>query len=291
MRQSPGIQSRRYRLALGPSLSKVGVAYRPTVAKDGAARRERYPIADPEEVADLESSFSEVAVALFAPGTVVECLARIVDMAEQTVDGCDGAGVVAVDAKGMVSTVAASNPLAAALDKVQVGVDEGPGLDASNLGLTFYAADLADDDRWPTFGPSAMTLNVRSVLAYSLSADRLSALNLYGFLPAAFGATDRAQGQLFATLARVALDAAEDRAVEEHRAENLAQALRTRELIGQAQGILMERERITADQAFAVLRRASQRMNLKLREVAETLVETGESPSPPPRRPRPDGRG
>ena len=57
-------------------------------------------------------------------------------------------------------------------------------------------------------------------------------------------------------------------------------------MVGQAQGILMERERITADQAFDVLRRASQYMNIKLREVAETLVETGESPetgpTPPP---------
>ena len=70
------------------------------------------------------------------------------------------------------------------------------------------------------------------------------------------------------------------------RAGNLTDALRTRELIGQAQGILMERERITADQAFDVLRRASQHMNIKLREVAETLVDTGESPNTGPPRPR-----
>ena len=123
------------------------------------------------------------------------------------------------------------------------------------------------------------------MLAYSLSANRLSALNLYAKLPHAFGATDRAQGQLFATLARLALDSAEERAADDKRAGNLTEALRTSELIGQAQGILMERERITADQAFDVLRRASQHMNIKLRDVAETLVETGESPQTGPKRP------
>ena len=120
------------------------------------------------------------------------------------------------------------------------------------------------------------------MIAYSLSAGRPSALNLYSRLPAAFGATDRAQGQLFATLARLALDFAEERASDERRTGNLIEALRTRELVGQAQGILMERERITADQAFDVLRRASQHMNIKLREVAATLVETGESPETGP---------
>ncbi len=90
---------------------------------------------------------------------------------------------------------------------------------------------------------------------------------------------------MFATLARLALDSAEERASDEKRTGNLIEALRTRELVGQAQGILMERERITADQAFDVLRRASQHMNIKLREVAATLVETGESPETGPTRP------
>jgi AmiR/NasT family two-component response regulator len=79
-------------------------------------------------------------------------------------------------------------------------------------------------------------------------------------------------------LARLALDSAEERITSASKARNLAEALQTRELIGQAQGILMERERITTDQAFDVLRRASQHMNIKLREVAQTLVDTGAPP-------------
>jgi hypothetical protein len=238
------------------------------------------PVPDADELLELEAAFSEVALSLFAAGTVEGTLQQIVDLAEHAVDGCDAAGVLVVSA-GRAETAAASRPLVVQLDQMQIDAEEGPCMDAALRGSTFYATDLHEDPRWPTFGRRALALGVRSVLAYSLSADRLSALNLYGRLPAAFGATDRAQGQLFATLARLALDSAEERAADDIRAANLAEALRTRELIGQAQGILMERERITADQAFDVLRRASQHMNIKLRAIAENLVETGESPPSP----------
>jgi hypothetical protein len=238
-----------------------------------------------DEFVDLENSFSGVALALFAEGTVRGTLQRIVSLAQHAVDGCEAAGILLIE-NGRATTAAASSELVVAVDQMQIDADEGPCLDASTRGSTFYAADLIDDPRWPTFGPLAVNAGIRSVLAYSISASRPSALNLYARLPAAFGATDRAQGQLFATLARLALDSAEDRASDERRTGNLIQALRTREMVGQAQGILMERERITADQAFDVLRRASQHMNIKLREVAETLVETGESPETGPTRPQ-----
>lgn len=236
-----------------------------------------------DDFLDLERTFSQVALALFARPSVEATLQEIVELAAHTVDGCDAAGIFTLD-DGQAVTAAASGPLVVVLDQAQVEADEGPCLDALNRGTTFYAVDLTVDLRWPIFGPAAVRAGVRSVLAYSLSGERLSALNLYSMLPAAFGATDRAQGQLFATLARLALDSAEERAADDKRAGHLIEALRTREMIGQAQGILMERERITADQAFDVLRRASQHMNLKLREVAENLIETGESPereSPP----------
>ncbi|HUP75146.1 MAG TPA: GAF and ANTAR domain-containing protein [Acidimicrobiales bacterium] len=231
-----------------------------------------------DELVDLETNLSEVALALFAPGTVQGTLQRIVDLAERAVDGCDAAGILVVE-RATVTTAAASSALVVLVDQLQIDANEGPCLDATRRGTTFYAADLVDDARWPTFAPAAMNAGIRSVLAYSLrSSGRASALNLYSRLPHAFGATDRAQGQLFATLARLALDSAEGKETDDRKTANLIEALRTRELIGQAQGILMERERITAAQAFDVLRRASQHINVKLREVAETLVDTGESP-------------
>ena len=233
---------------------------------------------DADQLLDLETAVSQVAVALFAAGTVQGTLQRIVDLAERAVDGCEAAGIF-LDDHGIVKTAAASSALVDVVDRLQIDAGEGPCLDASRSNATVYAADLIDDRRWPSFGPLAVAAGIRSILAYSLSADRPSALNLYAQLPTAFGVTDRAQGLLFATLASLALDSAQERASEEKRSRNLIEALRTRELIGQAQGILMERERITGDQAFDVLRKASQHMNVKLREVAEALIETGESPA------------
>ena len=233
-----------------------------------------------DEVEELERGFSALAVALFTSESVSSTLQAIVDLAVDTVDGCDAAGTLVLRG-GHLAGASVTSSLVRELDAAQIDAGEGPCLDASQSGVTFYAADLLDDARWPRFGPVAVGLGIRSVLAYPLLDDRHSALNLYGHLPSAFGATGRGQGLLFATLARIALGSAEDRESEEARSGNLREALQTREVIGQAQGILMERERITADQAFTVLRRASQALNVKLRDVAEKLVETGDAPTAP----------
>jgi hypothetical protein len=226
-----------------------------------------------DAISALECDLSFVASAHFAPGTVEGTLQLVVDLAVHTVDGCDAAGVFLVENE-RVLTKAYSDPLVIELDAMQFDADEGPCLDDVSEGGSFFAADLADDRRWPVFGPAALAAGIRSVLAFRLSAAHLSALNLYARLPSAFGVTDRAKGSIFAALAGVALDTAESREDERRTADNLHIALATSGVIGQAQGILMERERITADQAFDVLRRASQRLNVKLRQVAQNLVET-----------------
>ncbi len=227
---------------------------------------------------ELEQNLAEVAQALFATGSVERSLQLTVDLAVDTVDGCDAAGIF-VSRDDRVTTVAFTDAIVVELDDLQIASDEGPCMEALAGGRHPFASDLADDQRWPTFGPAAARAGIRSALAFRLSEQPVSALNLYARLPAAFGATDRAKGLIFATLAGLALDLAGERADDLLRVANLHDALRTRELIGQAQGILIERERITGDQAFDVLRRASQHLNIKVREVARTLVETGETPT------------
>jgi hypothetical protein len=126
---------------------------------------------------------------------------------------------------------------------------------------------------------------MRSLLPLPLLDDgALGALNLYARYPRAFGVIDRARGVLLGSLAALAFSSALNHEDEARRADNLRTALATREMIGQAQGILMERERLTSDEAFDILRRASQHLNLKLREVARDLVETGERPDTGPLR-------
>lgn len=234
---------------------------------------------------ELTRRFSETACALFSAGGVIDTLQRVVDLAVETIEGCDLAGVFVLG-DDSITTPVHTDPLVVEIDTLQHRCEEGPCLAAMAQRTTHYADDLADDARWPGFGPRATALGVRSALAVSLSGDgTLGALNLYARCAPAFGVVDRAKGVILAALAGLALSSAEAHDAEERRHDNLQLALVSREVIGQAQGILMERERITADQAFDVLRRASQHLNIKLKDVAQALVDTGERPqtgAPPP---------
>ena len=107
----------------------------------------------PEELLDLESNFSQVAVELFGSGTVEGTLQRIVDLAERTVDGCDAAGIARRRRRPGHDGRGQRRARRSSVDQLQIAADEGPCLDAAVGGSTFYAADLVDDARWPTFAP------------------------------------------------------------------------------------------------------------------------------------------
>jgi hypothetical protein len=234
---------------------------------------------------EVASAFAGIARTLFSDSTVGGTLQQIVDYAVVTVEGCDAAGISLLTKAG-ITTPVYSHPIALEVDSVQYETDEGPCLDAITKETIVYAEDLTDDPRWPVFGPRAAGLGMRSLLSCRLFANgTLGALNLYAGLPRAYGVVDRSKALIFATHAGMALGAAEaledatiSLSAEILRVENLRGALASREIIGQAEGILIERERITADQAFGVLRRASQHLNVKLREVAQYVVDTGEVP-------------
>lgn len=242
---------------------------------------------DPER-SDLAASFAQISQALYAAHTVQETLHRTVEFSVDTIDGCSGAGISFVQGDQIVTPVW-TEPKVLEVDEMQYRTGQGPCLDAIAKGESFYAADLLTDPRWPEFGPRAAEAGMRSLLSFCLSGDTpLGALNLYAEFPAAFGATDRAKGLIFATHAGIALAAAQDvedatkaLTVEIQRLENLHGALASRQAIGRAEGILMQRELITGEQAFDLLRRASQHLNIKLREVAQHVVETGDLPETP----------
>jgi GAF domain-containing protein len=241
-----------------------------------------------EEQHDLATSFAEISRALYSAHTVKETLHRIVDFSVETIEGCSGAGISFLQDNEIVTPVW-TEPRVLEVDELQYATGQGPCLDAIAQGQTFYADDLLTDERWPTFGPMAAEAGMRSLLSFCLFGDAtLGALNLYAQLPRAFSATDRAKGLIFATHAGVALAAAEDLEdatealeVEIEKLHNLNGALASRQVIGRAEGILMQRELITSDQAFDLLRRASQNLNTKLREVAQHVVDTGDVPPPP----------
>ncbi|MEO6124949.1 MAG: GAF and ANTAR domain-containing protein [Ilumatobacteraceae bacterium] len=234
-----------------------------------------------DDARDLEValSFAKIARVLASEHTEDAVYERVVDMALDTIDGADHAGIFVMEG-GVVRGKAVSDEFVNEIDAIQLAAAEGPCLDAMLDPHVTYccASDLSIALEWPSFGPRACNLGLRSVFSVRLFADRPVALNLYGRLPAAFGAVDRTKGLILASHAGTALMVVESRLAEIKRSHDLQSGLEMRSVIGQAQGIMMERERITATQAFDVLRRASQDLNLKLRDIAQRLVDTGEDP-------------
>jgi ANTAR domain/GAF domain len=245
---------------------------------------EGLPAIDSESLNELARNVAETAQILFTAGNVTDTLASLVDLGVATIDGCDFAGVFLVDGDS-VTTPAHTDPTVIAVDALQHECGEGPCLDAITHRIVFYAEDLSTDLRWPQFAPRAAATGIRSALALPISADaQLGAVNLYARFPIAFGVMDRAKAAILVSLASLALSVANSQEDQVRRTLTFQSALSSREIIGEALGILMEREKISADQAFDILRRASQHLNIKLREVAQNLVDTGEDPITGPAR-------
>lgn len=223
-------------------------------------------------------AFAEVARAL-AEGDVQQTLQKVVDMAVDTISGCDHAGISFLKG-GKGSTPAASDDVPLLVDAIQYETGEGPCLSAIREHDVFESGDLRLESRWPKFAARAQRdTGISSMLSFRLfvADDTLGALNLYSKAVDAFDERSRTVGLVFAAHAALALSTA-------IHGEQMDQALESRDLIGQAKGILMAREGVSADEAFDMLRRASQRLNVKLREIAGQMVDSAGAPprSPPP---------
>jgi GAF domain-containing protein len=185
------------------------------------------------------------------------------ELEEAFVD-CVGEDVV------FVVTIAVSEQLARELDQLQIDAGEGPCLDVLAGATSEYVADLDGDDRWPRFSVGAVAAGVRSVLALHLGRDATyGVLYLYARLPHAFGPTDRAQGGIFASHAGIALMQRRQHADDATRRSSTT--WRPQHTRGDRAGPRNPdgtRHRISARQAFNILRRASQHLNVKLKDVA-----------------------
>ena len=227
-----------------------------------------------ERPTDLARTFAEVARVLLAADSVQEALQKIVDLAVETVEGCDHAGVSVVRGRE-VTTPAASDCIPPLLDAIQYETGEGPCLDAIRETEVYVADDLSKEERWPRFSRrAAEEAGVASAVAFRLfvQEDTLGALNFFSKRTGAFREDDvKATGSVFAAHAAIAL-------VSARQQEHMERAVESRDVIGQAKGILMAQQHVTAEQAFDILRRASQRLNTKLVDVAARVAKTGEAP-------------
>ena len=214
-----------------------------------------------------------MAGSLLAEDTVQDTLDRIVQLAVDTVVGCDFAAVSLIQRR-QITTQASSGDVPRQVDAIQYEVDEGPCLEAIREHDVIHAPDLSREQRWPRFSQRTVDeTKIMSMLSFRLFAEEetMGALNLYSFDRGAFEDEATDVGLVFAAHAAVAL-------VTARRHEQMEKALASRDVIGQAKGIIMERAGVTEDEAFLRLKRASQRVNLKLSEVAERVTRTGEAP-------------
>ncbi|TYP90351.1 GAF and ANTAR domain-containing protein [Blastococcus xanthinilyticus] len=234
----------------------------------------------PEDAAALvQPAFDELAQLSFAEHSLESVLRKVTELATRILPGQPIASVTVVG-EGRPSTVATSGDLALRLDEFQYRTGAGPCLQAATTGQPAAVADTRADSPWPEFAAAAAADGCGSVLSYPLPVQEsvLGALNLYAREMAVSGARTQ---ELISRLAAYAVGPVSNMYLYEsavERAEHLEAALRSRAVIDQAKGILMERYKLTADQAFQVLARVSMQRNTKLRDVAGHFVLTGELP-------------
>jgi transcriptional regulator with GAF, ATPase, and Fis domain len=212
---------------------------------------------------------------LAAQSSVRETLDRIVSHAVALVEGCEAAGVMVVH-RGQVETLAASDNMVTVSDQLQSEFQEGPCFDATrNRHDAYRITDMhSENTRWPQYAKRARELGIGSTMGFLLYTDderNLGALDLYSSQVDAFGKDHEHVGWLLAAHAAVALSSAQHVA-------HLNDALETRQLIGQAVGVLMSRHKLTERQAWERLTRTSQNTNVKVRDLAETILYTGDLP-------------
>lgn len=201
-------------------------------------------------------------------------LVAVSRVAVAVVAPCDGASLT-MRRSGTPSVPAADGEWAVSLDRLQFVEQEGPCLDCLREGSIMRVRDLGVDSRFPSYGPKAAALGAHSALSLPLAADgrTVGALNLYSRRPDAFDNEALAVGELLAAHAALAVSAATAYFSSRDLAEQMRQALESRAVIEQAKGVLMATTGGSADEAFAALVERSQHGNVKLREVAQTVVD------------------
>jgi anti-anti-sigma factor len=203
----------------------------------------------------------------------------VITLASMVIGCADGVSVSLLR-DGHIMTVAASNQTILKMDASQYATREGPCLDASIEGRWFHVNSLDEETRWPAFIPLAKTLGIGAILSNPLHAQRrpVGALNIYSSAVAAFGQTEQELAAAFAAETSVILSHAGFGTSDAALARRLQGALRSREVIAQAQGVMMERASVGEDAAFDFLRRISQQSARPLRERAEHIIASTRRP-------------
>ena len=237
-------------------------------------------VATPDARHDLNEVLTRTARRLQEEhGDVEATLQAITTTSVSAVPHAENCSISYVTGRSKVQPRAATSERSQQADELQGRLGQGPCLDAVWEQEVVRVDDVAAAERWPEFAAGAAALGMGSMMCFQLfvEGDQLGAMNLYSSTAGAFDAEDEEIGRMLAAHAAIALAGAEHE-------QNLRRGMDHRDLIGQAKGILMERHKLTAQQAFDVLARASQETNRKLVDIAVELTDTGALPAASPGR-------
>jgi GAF domain-containing protein len=203
------------------------------------------------------------------PRSVEQVLEDVTSTATELIPGADTAGILLVGPGGKFESLAGTTDLPHQLDELQMTFEEGPCVQAALDDVIVRTDDFREESRWPKYSKAVVEIGVLSGLSFKLyTADRTAgALNLFGFEPNRWDGEAETIGTVLAAHAAAAILAS-------RQGQQLESALSTRDRIGQAKGIIMERYDVDDVQAFEMLRRLSQESNTKLIDIAQQVIET-----------------
>jgi len=226
-----------------------------------------------ESAAELATSevFSSLAEIVYASNDFEEVYGAIVRAAPDLVAGCDHASLM-LRRRDRFETVAASDEVADTIDRYERELGEGPCIDAIEVASVFHDPDLTDGSAWPRLTERVLAQTpVRGMAGFRLRTgeDGAGALNLFSDTAGAITKQSVDQGIVLASFITVTLMASTQRET----AESLRAGLHSNREIGKAMGLMMAFHKVNDDEAFGMLRRASQDLNIKLSEVARQVVD------------------
>jgi GAF domain-containing protein len=217
---------------------------------------------------DLADALSNAAEQINTRRALPEVLQTLVETAQRSLPGADHVGISVFHSDGRIETLAASDDFVLRLDTIQYQLNEGPCIDAMREQGVVVASRAELARRWPRFMAQAVPLGLRSQMGVRLfiEGQTLGGLNLYSTRADHFNGDLQHVAQLFASHASLALGKA-------RLEQTMTDGMLSRQRIGQAIGILMQKYELDEDRAFAYLARVSQTSNIKVRDIADEVVE------------------
>lgn len=233
----------------------------------------------------VAAAVAELQATLLSTESLERFLYELTVLAVRAVDPGRLSCGITLQMDGQPATVASSDETAMRLDEIQYGLDSGPCLQALHTGQPVHVHDMSTETRWDPYPAHVLAQGGRALLSLPLvvKGTTFGAMNLYAYRAGAFGEAATARASQLAAQAAGAVGMAVRLSAQTALTEQLKEALASRTVIAQATGIVMAQQQCDPEEAFRVLRKASQDGNVKLREVAAKIVAAY-----PPAAARPD---